>query len=68
MYYKLLEQRNYALSIPVSTTGPRRHTDVYCLLVVDKDKQVLEAFHYHPELKSFSTFHYENFQTYKKTM
>ena len=34
--------------------------------MVNKDKQLLEAFHYHVELKPFSTFHYENFQIYKK--
>lgn len=45
---------------------PRKHSDTYCLLIVNKNKQLLEAFHYHLELKSFSTFHYENFQTYRK--
>lgn len=68
MYDKFLGERNHALSVSVSTTGsiPRRHSDVYCLQVVSKDRQLLEAFNYHLELKAFSTFHYENFQTYQK--
>lgn len=68
MYYKLLEERNHAFSVSISTTGstPRRHSDVYCLLVADKYKQLLEALHSYLELKSSSTFHHENFQTYRK--
>lgn len=66
MYYKLLE-RNYTLSMSVSITGsiPRRHSDIYCLPVVNKYKQLQGAFHYYLGLKS-SIFHYENFQTYRK--
>lgn len=61
------EQRNHDLSVSVSTTGstPRWQSDLFCLQV-NKNKQLLEAFHYHPELKPFLTLYYEDFQIYRK--